>query len=125
MKNTPGFSTVELLITLFIAAMFLTSGYQLFGAIVKDSAEANMKVKAGDVAYEYLEKYKTSASNPCVASTPLVQSPVPIDGLSNVTISIAITCPYPATTSISKITSTVDYGQNPVRTISNATYVKP
>ena len=127
MKNNQkksGFSAVELLITLFIAAAFLISGYQLYAVVIKDGGEARMQSSASNVATDYLQRYKSSATNPCTTSTPLTDSSITVPGLSNVTVSVAITCPYSSTTSVSKILVTIKYG-TPQKTISNATYVKP
>ena len=119
-----GFSAVELLITLFIAAAFLISGYQLYAVVIKDGGEARMQSSATNVTTDYLQRYKSSATNPCTPQTPLTDSAITVTGLSNVTVSVAISCPYSSTTSISKILVTIKYG-NPQQTITNATYVKP
>lgn len=121
-----GFSAVELLITLFIAAAFLISGFQLYAVIIKDGGEARMQSSASNVATDYLQRYKSSATNPCTTQSPLTDSSIPIPGLSSVTVSVAITCPYSSTpiTSVSKILVTIKYG-TPQKTISNSTYVKP
>lgn len=123
-KKTPGFSAVELLITLFIAAAFLISGYQLYAVVIKDGGEARMQSSATNVTTDYLQRYKSSATNPCTTQTPLTDSAITVTGLSNVTVSVAISCPYSSTTSISKILVTIKYG-NPQQIITNATYVKP
>ncbi|MFZ2125274.1 MAG: hypothetical protein WA087_03655 [Candidatus Saccharimonadales bacterium] len=118
-----GFSTVELLITLFIAAAFLISGFQLYAVIIKNGSEVRAKTKASNVVYDYIQRYKSTATKPCTASTPLVNSLITVDTLSDVTISVTISCPYdPATTSVSKILVTINYNK-PQKTISNATYV--
>lgn len=121
-----GLSAVELLITLFIAAAFLISGYQLYAVVIKDSGEARQQSNASNVATDYLQRYKSSATPSCTVQTPLTNYvPVPpISGLSNVTITVTISCPYSSTTSVSKIQVTVRYG-SPQQTITNATYVKP
>jgi len=51
-----GFSAVELLITLFIAATFLVAGFQLYSTIIKDSGSIRLTVRASNVAYNYLQK---------------------------------------------------------------------
>jgi len=89
-----GFSAVELLITLFIAAAFLISGFQLYAVIIKDGGEARMQSSASNVATDYLQRYKSSATNPCTTQSPLTDSSISIPGLSSVTVSVAITCPY-------------------------------
>lgn len=120
-----GFSTVELLVALLVAAAFLISGYQLYSSITKDGGEARMKSSAGNLANDFIQRYKGSATGPCTTSTPVNNQSYDGSGLglSNVTVSVNISCPYPATTSISKITATVNYG-TPTNTISTATYVK-
>lgn len=130
MKNTPhrdtkdqsGFTIVELLITLFVAAAFLTSGYQLFNLVIKDSGQARAGSRASSVAYDYMRRYSTSVVSPCVASTPLTSAPISVSGLSNVTITVIISCPYSATTSLSKVDVMVNYN-TPQLTMEYSTYV--
>ena len=122
-NNQSGFTAVELLITLFIAAAFLMSGYQLFNLVIKDSGETRAQLKASNAAYEYLQRYKTSATNPCtvVAGLPTDQASE-IDVMPGATVSISITCPYGTTSTVSKVMATIKYG-NPQKIVSNATYV--
>jgi prepilin-type N-terminal cleavage/methylation domain-containing protein len=130
MKKTgrqSGFTAIELLITLFIAAAFLVSGYQLYNLIIKDGGQTRAQSRASNVAYDYLQRYKsnpTYITNPC--TVPAVQTPLSnsssILNLSNVTVTVTITCPYSTTSSISKVLVTVQYN-NPVQTVSEATYV--
>ncbi|MGB4420410.1 MAG: prepilin-type N-terminal cleavage/methylation domain-containing protein [Candidatus Saccharimonadales bacterium] len=106
-----GFSAVELLITLFIAATFLVAGFQLYSTIIKDSGSIRLTVRASNVAYNYLQKTKsdvTKITNPCSPYNFPSETPI-IDGLSNVIVNIAITCPYTSASSLSKITVTIDY----------------
>jgi len=120
-----GFSAIELLITLFIAAAFLISGYQLYALVMKDSGDVRFQAKASNIAADYLQTYKTSPSiqKPCSPSstTPLTNSSS-IPGLSNVTVNVAISCPYSNTTSVSKLSVTVQYG-TPQQSITSSTYV--
>lgn len=119
-----GFSIVELLITLFIAGAFLISGYQLYALVIKDGGDARVQSNAASVANDYLQRYKPSATNPCTAQTPLTNQSISVTGLSNVTMTVAITCPYTAITAVSKIAATINYN-TPQKTITSATYVKP
>lgn len=121
-----GFSAVELLITLFIAAAFLISGYQLYSAVIVSSGETRMQLLANNVVTEYLEEYKTKATNPCSAVTPLpTDESITKSGLSDVKVTVSITCPYgTGTGSISKVMVSLSYG-NPQKIIKNATYVGP
>lgn len=102
-KKQSGFSAVELLITLFIAAAFLISGYQLYAVVIKDGGEARMQSSASNVATDYLQRYKSSATNPCTVQAPLSDSPITVSGLSNVTATVAISCP-PYTASATECT---------------------
>lgn len=127
MKNQyyhKGFSTVELLITLFIAAAFLMSGYQLYSLIMREGGEANAQARASNVAYDYLQRYKNVATNPCTQQTPVNSESVTVDGLTDAVITVTVTCPYTSATSLSKVQATLQYG-NPQETVINATYVKP
>jgi len=117
-----GFTAIELLITLFVAAVFLASGYQLYILVVRDSGETSTQSKAGNVAYDYLQQYKAKATNPCTTTPSLATTPKTITGLSNVTVAVDVTCPYASTTSVSKITVTVKYN-TPQKTVVDATYV--
>lgn len=127
-QKQSGFSAVELLITLFIAATFLISGYQLYAVVIKDGGEARVQARADTVATDYLQRYKSSATNPCTVQNPVNESPLTVSGLSNVTVSVSILCPSllsssTPVTSVSKILVIVKYG-SPQQTISNSTYVK-
>lgn len=107
-----GFSAIELLITLFIATAFIATGYQLYNAIILTSGAAQAQARANNIAYEYLRRYENSASiqTPCVASTPLSNSSLdPVGGLSNVRITVAVSCPG-TPSSLSKIAVTLTYG---------------
>ena len=116
-----GFSAVELLVTLFVASLFLVSGYQLYTLIIRDGGETKAQAKADNVAYEYLKKYESAATNPCTTSTPLNSQSITVANLSNVTITVAVTCPYTSNTSISKVNVTINY--NGSNTQQEASYV--
>jgi Tfp pilus assembly protein PilE len=124
MKNTnktSGFTVVELLLTLFIAAAFLMSGYQLYSLIIKNGSNIRFQSIASNVANDYLDRYKQNITLACTPLTLLDNQPITVDKLTDVTITISITCPYASTTSISKITSVVKYG-TPQQTVGNSTY---
>lgn len=118
-----GFSAVELIVTLFIAAAFLLSGFQLYIATLKDNGQARMQSQANNIAYDYLQRYKSSSYviKPCAASTPLNNQTITVSGLSNAAVTVAISCPYPTVTSLSKINVSVTYG-SPQQTVIISTY---
>lgn len=118
-----GFSAVELLITLFIAATFIAAGYQLFSIITKTSSEARQQAKASNIAYDYLRRYSDQAVNPCVVVAPSPAPTIPAgSGLGNATISASITCPYGLNTPIAKVEVTVTYG-NPQTEVKHAIFL--
>jgi len=128
-SKNEGFSTVELLVTLFVAAAFLVAGYQLYNVIIKDGGLARSQSRAANIAYDYMQRYSATTTNPCVASTPLNNSVIGVTGLSAATVTVDITCPYAASTgvdnatSVSEVTVTVRYN-NPQKTVQYATYVR-
>ncbi len=122
-NNQSGFTAVELLITLFVAAAFLVAGYQLYSVIIKESGNTRGQSRAANVAYDYLRRYSPNATNPCTVSTPVNGASINVAGISAVTVTVALTCPYPSTTNVTKVTTTVNYN-NPSETVVYATYVK-
>lgn len=118
-----GFTAVELLITLFVAAAFLVAGYQLYNVIIKDSGNTRAQARASNVAYDYMRRYSPSATNPCTTQTPLTGAPISVAGIGSATVTVAISCPYTAVTNISKVLVTVQYN-NPQQIVVYGTYVK-
>ena len=117
-----GFTAVELLVTLFVAAAFLIAGYQLFHLVIKDGGQTRAESRAANVAYDYLRKFSASSTTiPCSASTPRNNVPVTVDGLVNATLTITITCPPGAPTSLSKVESSLTFNAPP-QVIKYATY---
>jgi len=117
-----GFTAIELLVTLFIAAAFLTTGYQLYSVIIQDSGQTRAQSRASNVAYDYIRRYATSATNPCVATTPLNNVDITVDGLSSAKATVAFTCPYTTSPTVSKIDVTITYN-TPQQTMKYSTYV--
>lgn len=121
--NGSGFSAVELVITLFIAAIFLIAGYQVWGFTQKAGAESDQFAKASNVAYEYLRKYSTSGVGSCVASGPTTTQ-LSVDGLPNANVVVTASCPYGATIPITKVTSTVNYSSNQSKSVTHAIFTQ-
>lgn len=117
-----GFTAVELLVTLFVAAAFLVAGYQLFSVVVREGGATRAEAKAANFAYEQLRRYSTYANAPCNTQTLQNNSPVTVEGLVNVRSTVLITCPTINSTSVSKIETIVRYN-DPEQTVRYATYV--
>ena len=113
--NQQGFSAVELLITLFVAVAFLVAGYQLYFVVIKDSGNTRAQARATNTAYNFLRQYSATVTAPCSPGNPLNNSPQTVSGLTNVQVSVAITCPYSASSgtnsavNISRVDVTVAY----------------
>jgi prepilin-type N-terminal cleavage/methylation domain-containing protein len=122
-RRQSGFTAVELLITLFVAAAFLIAAYSLFNLVIKDGGATRGESRAANVAYDYMRQYAASSTTiPCTPSTPLTDAPLSVDGLENVTVNITVTCFPDGISSLSKVTVTLSYN-SPVQTVTYATYV--
>jgi Tfp pilus assembly protein PilV len=118
-----GFSAVELLITLFIAAAFIGTGYQLFSIVTQNGESARSKAKASNIAYDNLRRYSPQATNPCTVVTPSPTPSIPSgSNLPNASISVSITCPYGTSVGLTKVTATVTYG-NPQESVVHVLFV--
>lgn len=109
-----GFTAIELLITLFIAAMFLGAGHQLYNAIIQDSGAARQRAKASNIAYDTLRRYANSTPSICVAKTEVnnvLISPSP-EGLTNVRRTVTYSCPQPSLPGLTKVTASITYGSD-------------
>jgi prepilin-type N-terminal cleavage/methylation domain-containing protein len=124
-----GFSAVELLITLFIAGAFLISGYQLYAAVTNNSSDVRLQAAANNLANDYLMRFKsdpTAINASCTPTIPQITPPEMDNGLTNVKISVSVSCPGAVSTlnSLRKVEVAVKYGDdNPQKETRSATYV--
>lgn len=116
-----GFSAAELLITLFIAAAFVATAYQLYSVIIKDGGDTRSLARASNIAYDNLRRYSPLATNPCTTQSPSLVLPSNPD-LEAPTGSVSITCPY-ASSATSKIEVIVEYGLSPQQEVRHAIFV--
>ena len=109
-KEQQGFSAIELLIALFVAAAFVAAGYQLYSVIIKSGGETQQRSMASDLAYNTMRRYASQASSQCVSST--VTEPVPADsGVPGPTLmTIYNTCPYGSGKMVTKVLVSLKYG---------------
>jgi len=103
-----GFTAVELLITLFVASIFLSAGYTLFSFIIRDSGNIRAEVRASRLASDYIDQF-SRAEGDCTPSNPLTDEPVVVDGLTDVRVSVVISCPNPAAPNIGLVKVTITY----------------
>lgn len=116
-----GFSAVELLITLFIAAAFIITGTQLYTVIIANSEETRLRSVANNIAYENMRKYTVQASGACATynQTPAVPAS---SGLPNASMTVNISCPYGVANATSKLLVTLQYG-TPQQEVAHAIFV--
>jgi Tfp pilus assembly protein PilV len=117
-----GFSAIELMITLFIAVSFFTAGYQIYSLITSDGFETRSRALANNTAYDYLQRYKPDSTASCTPSAPLSNQAITVATLTNVTISISITCSQINDINVAKETVTIKYG-TPSKSITSTTVV--
>lgn len=119
-----GFTAVELLVTLFVAAAFIIAGYQLFNVVIKDGGDTRAQATAANTAYNYLRRYSDMATNPCSASAPVANESITVDGLTDVFVTVVIECAQGDTPSLSKVTVTISYNNDlPKKSLTYSTYV--
>ncbi len=120
-RRTPelGFTAVELLVTLFVAAAFLLAGYQLFNAVIADGGRTRARTTVANTAYGYLQQYASGATNPCTASTPASNVNLTITDIAGPVLNATISCPLGTSSSLSRIDVTITYN-NGADTISQS-----
>ena len=125
-----GFTIIELLVTMFIAVAFLMAGYQLYGMIIKDGSETQLRTKAANIANSLLQTLKADNKYYCKTNSAYVPPSSPVfpndPELPNYYYTYDIACPYNTTNlkySLTKITITVSYGNQYDKSVSDTAYV--
>lgn len=127
-----GFTAIELMITIVVAAIFLFAGYQLYIQVTRDSLVADKFTRVSNVAYEQLRKQLTdsaaAAPGGCdAASQKTVTGSQTVSRVGTVSLSSVIDCPYGTTpgnlTDVFHVTVTATYTDNgQTKTVSHAGY---
>lgn len=121
-RREQGFSAIELLIALFIAAAFIFTGYRLYSVVLKDGNDARLRSRASNVAYGALQQYASNATNPCTVASPV--TPTAPSDLPAASVSVTFSCPYGTSSSTTRIQAVVTYGVvAPLQTVTEAMYV--
>ena len=136
-----GLTVTELIITIFVASIFVMAIYQLYTISVVNNVDSRRLSLANDMAYTELRKYPTAASIPsftCNADTDKTNASYTGLGytVSTSTVTSSTTLPNPVVTKISafnpkgcssalkEVTVTVSYGSTPVKQVRHSIYVK-
>ncbi len=106
-RISEGFTTIELLISLFVAAAFIATAFQLFSVVVQDSNDSRLRSRAGNIAYENIRLYSSLATNPCTTVSSVTPA-APAD-LPRAVITVSFSCPYGTSSRTSRIKVSVNY----------------
>ena len=126
MRFYTGLTTVELIVTLFLAAMFIISGYQLFNAVSTRTTDSRELAEASSVAYRLLRTNDSyvAITNTCAAPAESVVA-VGASSLSNPSAKIS-RCKPSSSSNLIRVTAVVEYGDSSYRRKAlHAIYVKP
>lgn len=129
MNKSSGFTIVELIITIIVGMLLLTSIYQFYNYILTDSAESRTRAIASNLAYRYLREAAGSIPATCTSTasvTDVATHPAGTDlppPASAPAIRTTTKCATNSPSSVSIVTVEVRYG-DPVTTISHATYAE-
>jgi len=124
-QNNTGFTTVEVLITLFVGAILLGGGYQLYSIITKASIDTRNQTDASNIVYEQLRKYQSQISGPCSVNTIAITDDIPPDTTLSGELSMDLirSCPFGSGQDISLLTVKLTYGeQGAQHEVSHALY---
>lgn len=128
MKYKSGLTTVELVVTLFIAAMFIISGYQLFNAVNLRSGNSREMVEASSIAYAILREkgeVYVPVSAPCTGTSIVEVATLETNNLPSPEARILRCKPYADGSGV-RVTVEVEYGDGSLRRkVAHATYITP
>ncbi len=114
-----GFSTVELLISLFIAAAFIATGFQLFSVVTRDSNEARLRAAAGSIVNTILQERISAANTICHPPPATATIAIPTAELPQASAAVTYSCPYGQSSSTTRVNVVVTYG-TPAETVEGS-----
>ena len=116
-RRSEGFTVTELMVTLFVAALFALSGWQLYTVVTARSAEARQASEASNLAYSVLRSSDWNANTYVAASacssstTPAAVTPKPPTGTLPEPVNVMmLRCNPLSGVSMNKIIVTVKFG---------------
>lgn len=129
MTSQAGFTAVEVLVTLFIATVFIGGGYQMYGLINSNSQQTRERSIASNLAYEALRRQAASPPVTCNSAAPEqdITSQLPSDLAlpTPQTMTASYSCPYGDGNPITQLTVRLAYGSSPEKDVVHALYVHP
>ena len=114
MRVQPGFTAVEVLVTLIIAFLLVAGSYQAYGLVVQNSDEANSRGIASSKVYETLRKEVATVGSSCSVSYRDSYNETALGiTLPNAHLSTRLTCPYGSgSQKMTLVTTTLEYGDS-------------
>src|SRR5690606_30580614 len=108
-KQEKGFSTVELLIALFVAAAFIATSFQLFSIVMQDGNQARLRAKAGSIANTVLQSRINSTNSPCSPTPSSATVPISSSDLPQASAAVTYSCPYGSSSKTTRVRVVVSY----------------
>lgn len=128
MRHSNGFTAIELLVTLFVAALALASGYQLYAAVINQDSKTRLEAETGLLAHSEVKKHNSSATTPCTPQTlksnTLVNITESSAGAVTGRMTVLLDCPNLSLPNLSRVTVKITYG-TPAKTVTHASYITP
>lgn len=108
-RREEGFSTVELLIALFVAAAFIATAFQLYSVVMKDGSDTRLRAKAGSIINSTLQERASSVNSPCNPTPAAATISIPTSELPQGSANVTYTCPYGNSSKTTRISVVVSY----------------
>ncbi len=135
MRPSQGFTTVELIVTLFVAAMMVISGYQLYSAVNSRGTNTRMMSEASNIGYEALRKFGGQSTTTVLCSAgshptqnvTLSQLGISDNRVPNLSIQLSrclplVGSPVAVREKVMRVTAKVTY-DSPTKEVVHATYI--
>lgn len=112
-----GFTTVELMVTLFVAVIFLAGGFQLYQVVLWRNSQIRHTAEASNIGYSILrdnDRYIGNAQ-PCTSGSSDTIVPVPPSDIATLPPPVVVTlsrCRPLANPAIVKVSVKVTFGPN-------------
>lgn len=125
-RNTSGFTAIELLVAIIVAVVLLGGGYQLYSVALTTSGTAYRRATASNSAYELLRSTTNQLTTPCVAKTIANNLVLPTTyGLAGARYTTTVTCPYGATSNLNLFKTVVNYNNPEATSVTRSLVVAP
>lgn len=125
-RNTSGFTAIELLVAIIVAVMLLGGGYQLYSVALTSSGTAYRRATASNAAYELLRSTTNQMTSPCVVKTVANNLALPTTyGLTGARYTTSVTCPYGTTSNLNQFTTVVTYNNPEATSVTRSLIVAP